>query len=232
MQIVVLVGGRGTRLGSLTNDIPKPMMMINGIPFLEILIKYLKQQGFTKIILCIGYLSNKIENYFLDGRKFGVEIKYSKEETPLGTGGAVSNAISLLEDEFIIINGDTFLELDYKKFIDFSHKQKKLCVVVGFSSNQDSDFINNLFINKESEVKTYSKNKSFSNLNYVDAGIYFFKKEFMKFLNGPYPISLENDIFPKLIQKKEMSGYVTDKKFYDIGTPEKINKFKKFFENF
>ena len=232
MQIVILVGGRGTRLGPLTNDVPKPLIKINGIPFLEILIKYLKQQGFLKIILCVGYLSDKIENYFLDGRNLGVEIKYSKETEPLGTGGAILNSISLLEDEFIVINGDTFLELNYKKFIDFSQKNTKLCTVVGFSDNHsDNDFINNLFINEKSEVKNYSKNKSFSNLNYVDAGIYFFKKESMKYFSDSYPISLECDIFPKLIQDKQMSGFLTENKFYDIGTTEKINKFKRFFQN-
>ena len=232
MQIVILVGGRGTRLGPLTNDVPKPLIKINGIPFLEILIKYLKQQGFLKIILCVGYLSDKIENYFLDGRNLGVEIKYSKETEPLGTGGAILNSISLLEDEFIVINGDTFLELNYKKFIDFSQKSAKLCTIVGFSdSHLDNDFINNLFINEKSEVKNYSKNKSFSNLNYVDVGIYFFKKESMTYFSDSYPISLECDIFPKLIQDKQMSGFLTESKFYDIGTIEKINKFKRFLQN-
>ncbi len=232
MQIIILVGGRGTRLGSMTDDIPKPMIKISETPFLEILIKYLKQHGFPKIILCTGYLSNKIENYFSNGTSLDVEIIYSKENTPLGTGGAILNLMPLLEDEFIVINGDTFLELDYAKFIAFSQKNNKLCTLVGFSDiNSDDDFINNLLLDNESNIKGYSKNKTLLNFNYVDAGIYFFKKKSMKYFPNSYPISLENEIFPKLIQDNQVGGFVTDNKFYDIGTPEKIIKFTNFLQN-
>jgi NDP-sugar pyrophosphorylase family protein len=230
MQIIILAGGRGSRLGHLTNNTPKPMITINEIPFLEILIKYLKHQGFKKFILSVGYLSEKIEDYFLDGKNFSIEIKYSKERKPLGTGGAILNAKILLEDEFIVINGDTFLELDYQKFIDFSHKSSKLCNLVGFSENDD-DFKNNLEISNFL-VKNYLKNQFDDKFNFVDAGIYFFKKKSLEYFTDNFPISLEIDIFPKLIENHQIGGFITNKKFYDIGTPEKIDKFKKFYENF
>lgn len=230
MQIIILAGGRGSRLGVLTEQMPKPMMNINGIPFLEILIDYLKHQGFKKIILSVGYLSEKIEEYFSDGKNFSVEIKYSKEKKPLGTAGAILNTKSLLEDEFIVINGDTFLELDYQKFIDFSHKSSKLCNLVGFSKNDD-DFKNNLEINNFL-VKSYSKNQFDDKFNFVDAGIYFLKKKSLEYFADDFPISLEIDIFPKLIESHQIGGFITNKKFYDIGTPERIDKFKKFYEHF
>lgn len=232
MQIIILAGGRGTRLGSMTNEIPKSMIQINGIPFLEILIKYLIKSGFSKIVLSVGYLSDKIENYFSNNKSLNVEITYSKENKPLGTGGAILNLMDLLENEFIVINGDTFLELDYEKFIDFSQKKNKLCTLVGFTANNmEYDFINNLLLDDMSDIKDYSKNKTSSNLNYVDAGIYFFKKESMKYFPTSYPISLENEIFPKLIQDNQMGGFVTTSKFYDIGTPEKVLKFANFLKN-
>jgi NDP-sugar pyrophosphorylase family protein len=231
MQIVILAGGRGSRLGVLTEQVPKPMMNINGIPFLEILIDYLKHQGFKKIILSVGYLSEKIEEHFLDGKHFSVEIKYSKEKKPLGTAGAILNAKSLLEDEFIVINGDTFLALDYLKFINFSKNSSKLCNLVGFREFNNADFKNNLQISNLL-VKNYSKIQFDDKLNYVDAGIYFFKKKSLEYFMSDYPISLEIDIFPKLIENHQVGGFITDKKFYDIGTLERIDKFKKFYEHF
>lgn len=120
MKVLILAGGRGTRLGELTKDTPKPMIEINGKPFLEYQINYLKQHKLTDIVLCVGYLHEQIIDYFGDGSKFGVKIQYSIEETPLGTGGAIKNAETLLEqdNEFVVINGDTFLELNYSQFLE------------------------------------------------------------------------------------------------------------------
>ena len=141
MQVIILAGGRGKRLKPLTNSIPKVMIKINGSPFLEILLKFLKSKGFLDFILCVGYLSEVIEEYFENGSKLSVKIDYSKEKRFLGTAGAIKNANELLDEEFIVINGDTFVDLDFKKMIEFSRLKNKLCSVMGFKNKKnDKDF--------------------------------------------------------------------------------------------
>ena len=103
MQVVILAGGLGIRLRLLTQSLPKPMVLIKGKPFLEYQLEMLKKNGFEDFILCTGYLGEKIEEYFDNGEKMGIHIKYSKENTPLGTGGALKNAQKLLENEFVLI---------------------------------------------------------------------------------------------------------------------------------
>jgi len=114
MEAVVLVGGLGTRLGELTKSIPKPMLPIRGIPFLERLLTHLKANGFTKVILAVGYKSEVIKSFFSNSSTNVPEIAYSTEASPLGTGGAIAQALDLVSSrDVFVLNGDSFLELDY-----------------------------------------------------------------------------------------------------------------------
>src|SRR4030042_2049656 len=116
MQMVIICGGLGTRLGHLTKYTPKSMIPVEGKPFLEYQIENLKKQSITNIVLCVGHLSEKIEEYFGNGEKFGVNLKYSYDkEKPLGQIGAVKNAELLLKDTFFIMYGDSFLSVDLHK---------------------------------------------------------------------------------------------------------------------
>jgi len=126
MQAVILAGGFGTRLRLLTNTIPKPIADIEGWPFLEYQLEMLKKNGFRDFTLCAGYSGEMIEEYFGDGSGLGINIIYSKDNTLLETGGALKNAVRLLEDEFVLVYGDSFLYMDYRTLI----KEKKLCVYV------------------------------------------------------------------------------------------------------
>src|SRR3989338_1997571 len=119
MQTVILAGGRGTRLSPITNMIPKPMVTVKDKPFLEYLLLMLKRNSLEKILLCVGYLGEKIEVYFGDGRRLGMEIKYSYEKEPLGTAGGLKLAENLLEEEFLVLYGDSYLDIDYSAFIYF-----------------------------------------------------------------------------------------------------------------
>ncbi len=114
MQTVILVGGLATRLRPLTETLPKAMLPVCGRPFLEYQIDLLRKSGMTKILLCVGYRGEEIEKHFGDGSRFGVRLSYSWErEMLLGTGGALRNAAPQLEDEFLVLYGDSFLMLDY-----------------------------------------------------------------------------------------------------------------------
>jgi len=228
MQAVILVGGLGTRLGEMTNDLPKPMMDINGKPFLYYLITMLKSQRIIDVLLCVGYLGEKIEDYFGDGSDFGVKISYSYESEPLGTGGALKNAEKLLDDKFILLNGDTYLDMDYNILINFSSENNFKGIIV-VKKSEDSD-INNISIGDDSFIVDYKKENG-GNFNFVDAGVQVFSKAILDFIPINQKFSLEKDIFSKLIDIEQLKAYEVDSKFYDIGTPERLYIFKKYLDS-
>ena len=225
MQIVILAGGLGTRLKEDTKTIPKPMMSINNIPFLQIQLQSFSKYNFKKILLCTGYLSHVIEKYFSDGKKFDLEITYSKEEKPLGTGGALLNAIHLLDDEFLVVNGDTFLDFDYSKLIQFARSKNSDCTIVSYCpSDGELDAKNNLLI-QNSKLIQYSKQSTSKSMNCIDAGMYYFKKSTLTNISHKIAFSLEGDVFPQLASDNKIDTYIQKTKFFDIGTPERIKIF-------
>src|ERR1051325_4111345 len=117
MQTVILAGGRGTRLGAMTKEGPKPMIRIAGAPYLEYQLKLLVSQGFYDVVILTGYLGEQIEDYFKDGKDLGLSIRYSRERQPLGTGGALRAAKELLSDKFLVIYGDSYLPIDYREVL-------------------------------------------------------------------------------------------------------------------
>ena len=225
MQVVILAGGLGTRLRPLTYQIPKVMVPIKGKPFLEYILELLKKNNFKNIVICAGYLGEQIKNYFRNGEKIGMNILYSfeNEKNLLGTGGALKNAQKILEKEFIIVNGDTFLDIDFQDLISYFHKQQKLGIMVVFQ-NQPKIMRNNIEINSKNEVINYDKKKE-GKANCVNAGVQVFKKDILKLISPNKKISLEEEIFPILIQKKEMSACHANQRFYDIGTFKQLKQF-------
>ena len=200
IQAVILAGGRGTRLRPFTINTPKSMVLINGKPFLHHLLDYIKKFNFKDILICGGYLSKPIIDYFGDGKKFGFNIKYSIEKRKLlGTGGALKNAKSYLSEKFLLLNGDTYLPINYLDFINFALKRNVLGTIV---------------VDK--------KNKSKS----THAGIGLYKKSIIKFIPNNKKFSLEKELFPVLLKKNQLKTYVTNKKFYDIGTPYRLKIIK------
>lgn len=223
-QVVILAGGLGTRLRPLTHQIPKVMVSIQGEPFLEYILELLKKNNFKKIVLCVGYLGEKIKNYFGNGENLGIDIKYSFEkEKLLGTGGALKKASYLLENEFLLLFGDTFLNIDYQGLISSFHEKERLGMMVVYQ-NQSKIVSNNVEIDEQNIVVSYNKRKE-GRANCVDAGVQVFKKDIINLIPTQKQVSLEEEIFPVLIQKKELIAYPTSQKFYDIGTFERLKIF-------
>jgi len=168
MQVVILAGGLGTRLRPLTYKIPKAMVPIKGKPFLEHQLKILKNNGLNDILICIGYLGEEVKKYFGNGEKWGLNIEYSFEREPLDTGGAIKNAEDRLENEFLALYGDTFLDINYKDLISYSRKKAKLGTIVVFK-NKPKIFKNNIEINDKKEVieRVYQEVESIS----IDYGV-------------------------------------------------------------
>lgn len=219
MQIVILCGGLGTRLKPLTEKIPKVMIPFFGKPFLEYVRRVFSAQGFRNFILCVGYKGKQIEKYY------GDNMVYSYDgDIPLGTGGALKKAESLLENEFILTNGDTYLNIDYHNLISKFQKSKKLAMMVVYAKRKKRNDV----LVKNNQILRYNK-KTRKNVNAVWVGTMVMKKEILKLSSKKKTFSLEGEIFPKLIKKRQLAAYITPTKFYPIGRKEQIIDFKRYF---
>lgn len=216
MEAVVLAGGFGTRLREVVPDLPKPMAPVAGRPFLEILLITLACKGFTRVILSLGYMSEKIIAHFGDNFS-GIELIYEVETQPLGTGGAIRTALMRCSsDHVFIFNGDTYLDLEVDEIEQLWQSNHRPVIVV--RNVQDTSRFGrvemlNGYINSFLE-------KSITGPGLINAGCYVFPKNI---LNGfPYgaTFSLENDFFGKYIHKIKFDGFVTKGHFIDIGVPE------------
>ena len=218
MQAVILCGGRGTRLKPLTDEIPKVMVDINGIPFLERLILLLKENGVDRILLCTGYLADRISTHLKDGSRLGVEISYSHEESPLDTGGALRNALNLLEDEFFVLNGDTYYPLDYEEMLSEFRAAKTKAMVAAYD-NSEKIAGNNLRV--EANIVTEYNKDSPDKMTHVDGGVIAMRKTIVEALPGG-KLSLERAVYPVLISQRQLGAYTYPQRFYDMGTMENL----------
>lgn len=229
MQAVILAGGLGTRLWPITNTISKPMVPVAGKPYLYYQITVLRQQGISNIVLLTGYLGDQIEQYFGDGSAFGVSIRYSREDHPLGTGGALREAHHLLAAEFLLIYGDSYLPIRYPKVLaDLTEHQSAAVIVIYDNALADTTVQNNIAIDEHCLVTSYEKLSSRTDLAYVDAGVLAMQKSVLDYIPPSSPVSLEQQIFPKLISERQLTAHVTSNRFYDIGTPDRLRAFEAF----
>ena len=187
MQAFVLAGGEGTRLQPLTLLTNKVMIRINGKPFLEYLLLLLKKNGITDIVLSIGYLGSQVKNYFNNGSYWGLNIQYSFEQIPLGTGGALRLADDLLEDEFFFVNGDTYLDIDYDKMErKFRSGNKPMMMAVCKAEKS------NCIITENNDLREYSR----SGLpeTYIDAGVWLLRRKLFSLFPDDTKFMIEDHI--------------------------------------
>jgi len=226
MKAVIMAGGKGTRLSSLLKDIPKPMIQIEGKPVLEHQIENLKENGITEIILVIGHLGEVIENYFGDGSNWNVSICYYREETPLGTAGALFYIKKHLTDDFILLFGDVFVNVNFARMINF-HSEKQAAATLFSHPNShpyDSDI---LVVNEENRVidwmyKNLERKQSYANL--VNAGVYIFSPKIFKYIEDGSKRDLEKNVITQSMQHGEVFAYRSTEYVKDIGTPERYKK--------
>ena len=234
LQVVILVGGLGTRLKPLTETVPKPMVPILNQPFLYYQLGYLKRQNLKNILLLTGYRGQSIQKFFLDGSSLGLKITYSQEDQPLGTGGALLAAKSLLENQFLLVNGDSFLPFDYQEFIGHFLRSDKIGQLSVLSQEYNFTGVKtNVALDEASGlVSVYRKSQQGFPLSYVDAGVAAFEKKIFSFFpQDKKNFSLEEEIYPLLIAKKSLLAYKISERFYDIGTPERLKEFKEYIQH-
>ena len=222
-QAVILAGGFGTRLSHVVSDVPKPMAPINNIPFLEYIINQLQNQDFDNFVFLTGYKYEIIEEYF----KGLNNTLFIKEETALGTGGALLNAYNYLDEDFYVINGDTFFDIDFYLLQDFG-RNRPCTIALRYTNNIERyGFVE---INNEFQITSFvEKGKLTENRidGYINGGIYYIKKsvlkDFIKDYDGQF-ISLETEIFPNLLKTNALFGLPVGGCFIDIGIPEDYYK--------
>jgi NDP-sugar pyrophosphorylase family protein len=220
-QAVILAGGLGTRMRPVTETIPKPMIPVCGKPFLQHQLELLRRNGIERVLLLVSYLGEQIEQYFGKGDSLKMEIGYSYESSPLGTGGALKNAISKLEEKFLLLNGDTFLDVDYPAVIaDFmNHKPQALIVA---RKSAEMPVPNNLAVSADRLVTAYQKRNP-ENMTCTDAGAIVLARKVLDNIAPTQVCSLEEEVFPKLIKRGEMRAWVTPEPFFDMGSPAGLN---------
>lgn len=224
-KAIILAGGKGTNLRPYTYELPKSMLPVNGKPLLEHLIIQLKKNNITEIIIAISYLGEKIKEYFKDGRDFGVSISYFHEKESLLTGGAVKNLKKYVEnDTFLVIHGDILTDFSFSDFIEFHNKQDSLATVALTTSAKPAEF-GQIKLHGAFLTKFYSHNKDFGTKSHlINTGIYALNpKIFAEFPKNKKVFSLE-EIIENLIDKKEVTGFVFEGSWFDVGNPQNYEK--------
>ncbi|MBI5779282.1 MAG: nucleotidyltransferase family protein [Planctomycetes bacterium] len=228
MQAVILAGGLGTRLRPLTLTIPKPMVEIAGKPYLYYQLMYLKKYKITDILLCIGHLGHQIKEYFGTGRKYGLNIRYSSENKPLGTGGGLKKARRLLQNSFILLYGDSFLPVNYSGLQAKFRAYGKSGLIAVYDNKDNTKVKNNIALDAGRAITRYDKISPGRDLQYVESGVLVLKKKILGLFPKREKVSLEIDIFPRLIKQRQLKGYICKNRFYDIGTFTGIRNFRRF----
>ena len=192
MKALILAGGRGKRLRPITDKIPKSLIPINKKPLIQYTVNYLKKFGINEIIICSGYKSNQIQNFLKKKKNFGCKIEYSIEKSPLGTAGAIRNAIKNLSDEsFLVINGDVITNIDLKKIL----KKPNTIAASELKTKFGTMKI------KNNKILKFNEKTDVENV-WMNPGLYHLSKDILKIL--PRKGSLEAEIFPKLAKKKSL----------------------------
>jgi NDP-sugar pyrophosphorylase family protein len=215
MQAVILAGGKGTRLKPYTTILPKPLMPVNDVPILEVVIRQLKNAGFERITMAVGYLAELIEAFFGDGRKWGVKITYSREDKPLGTAGPIG-LIRDLEDNFLVMNGDVLTNLKYAELLKY-HIKKDAVVTIATYNKQVKIDLGIIKSNGDGSIRDYIEKPT---LDYhVSMGVYAFNKKVLDYIPTDQSFDFP-DLIKKLIGKQNVFTYYFTEYWRDIGRRE------------
>ncbi|AZN11495.1 D-glycero-D-manno-heptose 1-phosphate guanosyltransferase [Campylobacter jejuni] len=217
MQAIILCGGLGTRLKSIIKDIPKPMAPINDKPFLEFIFEYLKKQGIKEVILAVSYKYEVIQEYFKD-EFLGIKIKYSIEKEPLGTGGAIKEALKFIKNEAYVLNGDTIFDIDLKKLI---LNNSKICLAL--KQMNDFDRYGTVELDSKNYIKLF-KEKEFKKQGLINGGIYFLNKDIFNDFTLQEKFSFE-EFLQENYEKLKAKAHIFDNYFIDIGVPGDYGRF-------
>ncbi len=226
MKVVILAGGKGRRLYPYTVVLPKPLMPVGDFPILEVILRQLKNSRLTDITLAVGHLGNLIQSFFGDGSKWGVKIKYSFEEKPLGTVGPLT-CMKDLKQTFMVMNGDLLTTLNYLHLVGYHKKHKAIATVASQKRSVDVDF-GVIQKDQEERMVKYIEKPRLSYL--VSMGIYVFEPEILSFIPEGAKLDFP-DLMQLLLQKdRKVAIYNSSDFWLDIGRPDDYQKAVEEFE--
>lgn len=222
MKVVIMAGGKGTRIAEVNSDVPKPMIPIEGKPILEYQLETLKKQGFDDFILVIGHMGSVITKYFGDGFSFGVKIQYIVEEQPLGTAGALFLLRKSIEDDFLLLNGDVIFDVDIKRFAEYHKKQGTIATILTHPNSHPYD--SGIIVADENNRVTnwlHKEDKRLWYKNRVNAGLHMLSPRVFDLFCDVKKRDLDRDILKPLIAERELSIYDSPEYIKDMGTPDR-----------
>jgi mannose-1-phosphate guanylyltransferase/phosphomannomutase len=223
MQAVIQAGGAGTRLKTITQNLPKPMVAIGGKPILEWQLLSLKKSGITDITIIISKNGEAIPTYFQDGKKWGLSLKYVRENEPLGTGGALFLLKDQLEDDSILLFGDLMLDVDWVRFVKQHHEQHAL--ITAFAHPNSHPFDSDLLVTDADDriIRLDSKHniRNYYYENLTNAGLYVVSKETISIIDTLRPLDFEKDLLVPSLPSGRVFAYRSSEYVKDCGTPER-----------
>ena len=227
IPITILAGGLGTRLRSVLPTRPKVLALVQGRPFLIYLLDQLAAVGAKEIVFCVGYMADTVEETLGDQYQ-AIRLTYSREKEPLGTGGALRQALSFFSsDPVLVMNGDSFMDADLAGYLHW-FLQKGLEASLALAQVFDTSRFGQVTVDEDERIMRFEEKGSHQGPGWINAGIYLLRKEILQLIPEGMNYSLEGGLFPNLLPER-LYGYRSEGKFIDIGTPESYSQAENFF---
>jgi D-glycero-alpha-D-manno-heptose 1-phosphate guanylyltransferase len=232
MEAIVLAGGLGTRLRPVITGVPKPMAPVAGRPFLDYILYYLKQQGVRRVVLAVGYKWEVIRDYYAGNNSFGLELDFSIEEEPLGTGGAIFKAAeNIIDDRFFVINGDTSFNVPLKEFAEF-YTANGAEITLALKTVNNAGRYGTVECTENGRVVSFlEKGQSGKPASAINGGVYLMQKALVSKFDLPAKFSFETDFLQGKLDKLNVYGKTFDASFIDIGIPEDYYRAQELFKD-
>lgn len=229
LPVVILAGGLATRLQPTTLKMPKALIQVAGQPFIHHQLALLREQGVNQVILCVGHFGEMIEDYVGDGSKFGLDVRYSYDgDILLGTGGAIKKASGILPDAFMILYGDSYLDIDPHPIVEHFFAEN-LPVLITVYHNRNAYAESNILM-KEGRILKYDKKTRDPAMEYIDYGLIVIRKDvFNPFpVNEPFDLTL---ILSRMVDSGQVAAFEVEKRFYEIGSVAGIKETEEYIRN-
>jgi mannose-1-phosphate guanylyltransferase len=221
VQALILAGGEGTRLRPLTSTVPKPVVPLVDRPFIAFMLAWLSEHGVDDVVMSCGHLASGVRNVLGDGSAYGIRLRYVEEPRPLGTGGAVKYAESLLDERFLMLNGDVLTDIDLTAQLA-QHERTGAIGTLGLVPVDDPSAYGLVRTAADGSVQAFVEKPSSDQIdtNRINAGAYVLERRALEGLTPGEPASIERDVFPELVGQG-LYGYAAEGYWLDIGTPER-----------
>lgn len=229
LPVVILAGGLATRLYPVTQRIPKALIEIAGRPFIDHQLELLREKGVTQIIICVGHLGEMIETHVGGGSRFGLEVRYSYDgKALLGTGGAINKAAYMLPDAFIVLYGDSYLDVDIELVVQHFY-DKNLPLLMTVYQNRNAYDTSNIIV-KDHRVVQYDKRSQDPAMEYIDYGLIVIRKDVFEAYSSDEPFDLSL-VLSEYVSLGRVSAFEVENRFYEIGSVQGIKETEEYIIN-